>query len=63
MHAGLLAQAYDELPKNWQRTCDTRHQPPIGTLLKTKWPGAEVTFAARAPDGQQPVEDVDPPSI
>ncbi len=37
--------SYNELPHNWQRSCDRQYQEKIITLLNTKWPGVEVNFS------------------
>lgn len=35
--------SYNELPSSWQRYLDRQHGPQIITVLRTKWPGCEVT--------------------
>ena len=40
--------SYNELPRNWQRSCDRQYQEKIVTLLETKFPGLDVYF----PDGE-----------
>lgn len=37
-----IFMAYADLPSSWQRAMDRRHAPKIITLLRTKWPGANV---------------------
>jgi hypothetical protein len=45
---------YEELPASWQRYLDRQHGPQVITILRTKWPGCEVSVGGRDGNGSYP---------